>query len=363
VSNRGFKLKFTLWLMVAIGLVYYFAHRLEWNEIKGSYRELQVGFVVASILPILGTYLARALRWRAFLAPIAQPSIRNLFAATTVGFSSIFVFGRVGEVARPVLLSLRERIRPSATFATIMIERLYDSTAVVLLLAIDLALFEKLSQDDQAGHQLAMVREVGIGLLMIIAVGIVGLSIFRSRADRILNALETRLSWVPAKGRRVLLNFLQHLADGLYVLHDARGLLITIGYTVMVWTLVTLGFWLLVRAFGLYLPVTAVIFVMGFALVGSLVPTPGGSAGAFHTTTMVGLMLLGIDRNKAASVAIAMHLVAFGSALMFGIYFLFRDGISFKDLRAMVAKEMAPATQTSDSPSKETETQPIGADL
>ncbi|MBI3951540.1 MAG: flippase-like domain-containing protein [Acidobacteria bacterium] len=346
MPNQRLKLKFTLWLIVAIGLVYYFAHRLDWSEVKSSYRGLRLGFAVTAILPILGTYLARAVRWRAFLAPIAQPSIRNLFAATTVGFSSIFIFGRVGEVARPVVLSLRERIRPSATFATIMIERIYDLTAVVLLFAVDLALFEKLSGDDPTSHQLATIREAGIGLLLIIALGIVMLSIFRSRVDWVLGFLEMHLSWLPAKVQRVLLNLSQHLADGLYVLHDTRGLLVTIGHTAALWALVTLSFWLLVRAFGLHLPLIAVIFVMGFAQVGSLIPTPGGSAGAFHTTTMVGLMLLGIEQNKAASVAIAMHLVAFGSALLFGIYFFLRDGISFKELRAIAAEEMTPARMT-----------------
>lgn len=345
MTNHQFKRKFMLWLIVAIGLIYFFADRLDWSQVNEHYKALHPGLAVAAILPILGTYLARAWRWRAFLAPIAQPSVRNLFAATTVGFSSIFVFGRVGEVARPILLSLRERIRPSATFATIMIERIYDLTAVVLLFAIDLALFDTLGESDQANRQLAAVKEVGIGLLVMIGLGLAVLSLFRARATWVLSFLETRLSWAPAKVRRVLLNLLQHLADGLYVLHDARGLLVSIGYTAVVWLLVILSFWCLVRAFGLHLPIIAVIFVMGFAQVGSLVPTPGGSAGAFHTTTMVGLMLLGVEQNQAASIAIAMHLVAFGSGLIFGLYFFLRDGLSFQDLQAMAAEEMTPATK------------------
>lgn len=349
--------------MVAAGLVYYFAHGLEWSQVKTSYQELRWGFALAAILPVLGTYLVRALRWRAFLALIAQPSLRNLFAATTVGFSSIFVFGRVGEVARPVMLSLRERIRPSATFATIMIERVYDSTAVVLLFAIDLVFFRNLIGNGQVDDQLNTARNIGLGLLLATVLGIVGLSFFRSRADSVLRFLEARLSWLPANGRRVLLNFLQHLAEGLYVLHNTSELLITIGYTALVWALVTLSFWLIIQAFGLHLSLTGVIFVLGFALVGSLVPTPGGSAGAFHTTTMVGLMLLGVEQNKAASLAIAAHLAAFGSALPVGLYFLLRDGVSFKELRAMVAQEMTPATKPLGEPSSEAEPEVIGAKL
>jgi hypothetical protein len=356
VRDQYFKLKYTLWLIVAVVLVYYFVHRLDWAEIKLSFQGLNRTLAAAAVLPIMATYLVRALRWRAFIAPMGKPSFRNLFAATVIGFASIFIFGRVGEVARPVMLSLRERIRPSATFATIMIERLYDSTAVVLLFAIDLALLDRLITN----RHLGMVRWVGFGLLAASVLGIIGLSLFRGRANSVLNLLEIKLAWWPQKIRRVVLNLLRHLADGLYVLHDLRGLVITVGYTMLIWGLVTFSFWLVVRAFGLPLSLLSVIFILGFALVGSLVPTPGGSAGAFHTTTMVALILLGVEPNKAASVAIAMHFVAFGSALVFGIYFFIRDGISLKDLRAMIADEMVPPVDPDDCPG-ETQARVIGA--
>lgn len=356
MQDRRFKLKFTLWLVIAVLLIAYFAHRLDWVEVKESFRHLNLWLAAGSVLPILATYVVRALRWRTFLAPMARPSFRNLFAATVVGFSSIFIFGRVGEVARPVMLSLRERIRPSATLATIMIERLYDSMFVILLFAIDLTFFERFINEGD----LTAIRQVGFGLLILSGMGIIVLSVYRWRVNTILGFLEKKLPWVPEKLRRVLLNFLRHLADGLYVLHDARGLLITLGYTVLVWGLVTLSFWLVVRAFGLTLSLLSIVFILGFALVGSLIPTPGGSAGAFHTATMIALTLLGVERNAAASTAIGMHLVGFGSALLFGVYFFLRDGISLKDLRAMIAEEMLSEDMLDPSASQPTETPVIG---
>ncbi|MCS6805469.1 MAG: flippase-like domain-containing protein [Blastocatellia bacterium] len=351
-------LKFLAWLVVAVILIYYFAQGLQWAEIKANYRDLHWGMAIASMVPIMMTYVVRSLRWGAFLEPIGQPSLRNLFAATTVGFSSIFVVGRVGEVARPLYLSLREPLRPSATLATIMIERLFDSTAVALLFALDLAAFQPRITDHQ---QLANVRQIGFGLLIALGALIAGLSYFRLHVDDVLRVVNRALGWLPAQLRQVLLNLLRHLADGLHVLHNARELLITAGYTLLLWALVTLSFWTLVRAFGVALSPASIVFILGFAMLGSLVPTPGGSAGAFHTATMVGLMALNIERNQAASMAIAMHLVGFGTALLFGVYFLIRDGISLKNLRAMIAHEMAPLNPTSGSATNSTPVQVIGA--
>src|SRR5262245_47747412 len=106
---------------------------------------------------------ARSLRWQAFLSPITSAKFSNLFAATSVGFGAIFVIGRAGEIIRPAVLSLRERIKPTATFATILIERLFDTTAVVSLFAANL-LFFKPSPEQINEDSLVAIRSMGLPL-------------------------------------------------------------------------------------------------------------------------------------------------------------------------------------------------------
>ena len=62
--------------------------------------------------------------------------------ATTVGFGAVFLFGRAGEVVRPAVLTLHDRrVRPARSFVTIVVERLYDMVAVVVLFAANLLWF------------------------------------------------------------------------------------------------------------------------------------------------------------------------------------------------------------------------------
>ena len=165
---------------------------------------------------------------------------------------------------------------------------------------------------------------------------------------------------IPEKLRWPALNLLRHLADGLSVLHDGRALARTVAYTLAPWGLVTASFWMVARAFGLRVTVASVIFVIGFAMVGSLVPTPGGSAGAFHTTTMLGLMWLGIERNMAASMALIMHLVSFGPALLVSPYFLQRGGFSWATLRELAMAEVVLADSSSPEPERAGKARMIG---
>jgi hypothetical protein len=93
---------------------------------------------------------------------------------------------------------------------------------------------------------------------------------------------------------------------------------------------------LVVRAFGipyLYVPFTGAVFVMGLSILGSVVPTPGGATGPFHAAAAAALVFLGVASNKAASVAIMLHLVVFAPATLFGLYYVLKDGLSLDRLR------------------------------
>ncbi len=332
------KLKSGLILAIGLGLAWWFVSRLDWETVGVHLRNARIWPLLLAATLVNLTLFARSLRWKAFLAPIATARLSNIFAATSVGFGAIFVIGRAGEIVRPAVLSLRERISPSATLATILIERLYDTTAVVSLFAVNL-LFFKLPPSQGDVGALGTIRAVGLTLLIGVAAGITILVLLRLKAGPMISWLERRSSRFPQKLVRPLLNFISHLSDGLSVLLNMRELAITAFLTLCVWTLVSAATWLTLFAFGLNFSISHVIFILGFGLVGSVIPTPGGSAGAFHAAAAKGLEFLGLDTNLSASIAIVYHLIAFGPPFVIGLFYLIRDDISFRQLREMTASE------------------------
>ena len=120
---------------------------------------------------------------------------------------------------------------------------------------------------------------------------------------------------------------------------DARDLAITVGWTAVVWIAIGVASMLVFRAFGLPFGMSETVFVLGWALVGSLVPTPGGAAGAFHAATAAGLIFLGVPRETAAAVAIVLHIIDFCPALIFGFIYLIRGEINISRLRSMTSSE------------------------
>jgi uncharacterized protein (TIRG00374 family) len=334
------QLKSILILAVGLGLAYWFVSRLNWTMVGTHLRSARIWPLLLGAVLINLTILVRSLRWQAFLGPIARVKLSNLFEATAVGFGALFIIGRTGsEIIRPAMLSLREQLRPSATFATILIERIYDTVAVVTLFSISL-LFSDLSPDQAKSWQkVGGMQTLGFLLLSGVAIGIAILVLLRLKAEPILIWLERQSTRLPQKLVRPVLNLIRHLADGLSVLLNLRELAITIFYTICVWGLVCSTTWLTLYAFGLHFSLKQTFFILGFGLVGSIVPTPGGSAGAFHAAAAKAFEFLGVEPNLAASIAIVYHLIAFGPPFLVALYYLIRHDVSFKQLREMIASE------------------------
>jgi uncharacterized membrane protein YbhN (UPF0104 family) len=327
-------LKFTVLLLLTAILLWWFARGVNWTQVRAEMAGVNWLLIAAGVCVVCTTYVARALRWRALLAPVAESSVWNLLAATTVGFGAVFLIGRTGEVVRPAFLPLADaRVRPAASFVTIGVERVYDMAAVVLIFAVDMISFRAPGGD--AGVY-ARVRQAGFLLVGVFAAGVACLVWFRAHAPKLIAALDARFeraSPVVKRGGRFLTSLLEQLRLALGVLVNARELAVTVGWTAVLWTVIAVANWCVLRAFGLPFGAGETVFVLGWALVGSLVPTPGGAAGAFHVATARGLSFLGVAEAKATAVSIVLHLVLFGPAFLLGLYFFLRSDVKLSRLR------------------------------
>jgi uncharacterized protein (TIRG00374 family) len=326
--------------LLALAILWWFGRKLNWHEVRQAVSHANPYLLGLAALVISLAYVFRAARWGALLAPLGRAGLRNLFIATTVGFGAVFLFGRTGEVVRPVVLPMRDpRIRASASFVTIMIERIYDTLAVVSLFAVNLLWFRPPAD---VGSEFSRVRMVGIILLLVALLGVFGLTQFRRKSHGAIGWVKKTLErrrFIPARLTRAVISMLEQLASALRVLVDARELAVTVGWSALVWFSIALANFLVFRAFGLHFGITETIFVLGWSLVGSLVPTPGGAAGAFHAATAAGLIFLGVQRDTAAAISIVLHLVDFGPALIIGVYYIARGDINLSRLRARTSSE------------------------
>lgn len=345
-------IKFIIMLAVTVFIFWFFGRNLDWQEVSTSLRKADPWLLTAAVFIICVGYLLRAVRWKVLLEPITESSLKELFATTTVGFTAIFLIGRAGEIVRPMWLPMRDkRVRPSAALVTLGLERIFDLAALVTFFAVNLLWFKPQSGRE---HEFEYVTLVGWLMFAGVIVGFIALIIFQRISDRFI-AWATRVTdkdWIPDRLKKILLSILKQLASALAIMRDWREMFWVSFWTFLLWLAIAIPTWLVLLAFGLPITFTDSLFIMGFAAVSSVVPTPGGAAGAFHTATAASLLFLKNDirREDAAAVSIAMHLVYFAPAVIFGLYYFFHGDISWERFRSLLSSENAEREIESDSP-------------
>src|SRR5690349_6275215 len=119
---------------LTIGLLWWFFRTPDARAVWRAMMAARLSFVLLAVLVTLQTYAIRTWRWQALLIPVGHARFGPAFRATVIGFTATFLLpGRVGEVLRPYLLARREGFSATAAFATILIERVLDLVAVLVL--------------------------------------------------------------------------------------------------------------------------------------------------------------------------------------------------------------------------------------
>jgi len=153
---------------LTVALLWWFVKDLSLDELRNAFATANLWLIAAAVLTTLQTYLIRAWRWQVMLAPIGTVRFGPAFRTTIIGFTATFLLpARVGEVLRPYLLAKQERLSVSATFATIIVERALDLTAVLLLFACSMPFLgvDVGAETRWAGGLAAVAALVGLGVL------------------------------------------------------------------------------------------------------------------------------------------------------------------------------------------------------
>jgi hypothetical protein len=351
-SNLKKYIKFVLLFLFAVFIFWFFGRNLDWHEVSTSFQKADPFYLGLSVLIICLGYFLRAVRWQVLLAPITPSSLKELFATTTVGFAAIFLIGRAGEIVRPMWLPMRDRrVRPSAALVTLGLERIFDLAALVCFFAANLLWFTPPTGRE---NEFKWVELVGYAMLAAVVVGFVVLMTYQRHSAKFVGWVDRKLDrkFIPAHLRIMFIGVLEHLSTAVGTLRDWRETFWISFWTFLLWLAIALPTWLVLLAFNMPISFSDSLFIMGFASVSSVVPTPGGAAGAFHTATAASLLFLNnsIRREDAAAVSIAMHLVYFAPAIVFGLYYFLHGDISVARFRSLMSSENAVEEIESDSP-------------
>ena len=294
----------TITVALAVVVVVVWRANIPWAGAWAEIRRANVAlYVLAGVVYYL-SFVARGVRWQVLLANAGEP--RRVRRVTPLIVASFFVNcvvpAKMGDVYRAYLARVRERVPGSKALGTVVSERLLDiSVLMTLLLASSAYVFHKRSSAALIPYVAggAALCLGGAGLIVLMRSG---------RGARVLRLLPAPLLYRYESFRFGAVTSLRRWPT-------------LLGLTVMVWACESGRLGLVIAALGLSQRVGISQFVM-VALVAALltsVPfTPGGvglvQAGV--ATTLV--LVAGLSRTRAISVALLDGSISYGSLVVIG---------------------------------------------
>ncbi len=123
------------WLVLAAVLAFVawklHGSHFDWAGAWAAVRTANPWLLAAAVLVIYSNNVVRALRWALFLRADGGPAVpwTRLVGSQFIGFTGLAIFGRIGELIRPLLVARRTGRTFASQVAVVTVERVFDLAA------------------------------------------------------------------------------------------------------------------------------------------------------------------------------------------------------------------------------------------
>ena len=303
-------------------------------------------WVIPSILVGLFSFVIRVVRWQIILASAQKVKFWRAFHPLMIGFMiNCILPGRLGEIARPLILRKRDNFPVSTGLATVAAERVFDIAMLIILFAVVLATV-KISPDltmTFGGYTLnrETLETISTGMLqmsLVLLAGIILVAVEKSRSiiNRLIYRIPHLLFFIGSAGKETfkeklcipLVHIVDNFAQGLSMIKDLGKILTCFALSVVIWGTAALSYYIM--SFGspgiglTFLEMTAVLVIICFFIA---LPSAPGFWGVWEAGGVFAMSIFGVATKDAAGFTLANHaiqmlpiiLVGFVSAVVTGI--------------------------------------------
>ena len=307
-------------LLAAAGLavtavcIYLAVRGVELDDAIDALKSSDLLWLIPAIPVFALAIVLRAVRWWSLYAVDERPPLRAVTYALLVGyFFNNILPARAGEAARVIALHKRAQTPRAETIGTVVVERVFDILALLIVLFASYPWLPEVS----------WLRAAAIFGAIVVAVLCVLVAVIVRYDERAVHWLLSPLRRVKRAGfaERVE-QAAVNATRGLVALRDPgiaiRGILLTVAS----WLMLAFSYWILMAAFHLDLPVVAGVLVTVAINLSLVLPSSPAALGVFEAATIVALRAFDIPQAEALSYALVLHLLNLVPFLVIGAVLL-----------------------------------------
>jgi uncharacterized protein (TIRG00374 family) len=321
-------------LALTVVLLWWAFHGVNWSDVRDALGRANPWLVAGAVVVSTCVFPLRALRWRPILDPVA-PGVPYgaLWRATAIGMMANNVLpGRAGEFVRAYALTRETSVKFSLAFGSIVVDRVFDSIIVLLLMVVATLAPGFPAHTEIAGRSVSSIAWAGVVIVAGISIVMYAIVYFPDRLIALYDWIAHRIARrFEDRGHRMLRSF----ADGLSVLRDPLRFVIVFAWALLHWLVQPLAFYMMFRALGIDVPFSAALFLQGLIVFAVAAPSTPGYAGLFEAGAIAGLAVYGVSKTMALTWALSFHILSLVPITVIGLYYLARTGLRLGELRTL----------------------------
>ena len=293
------------------------------------------------ILPGVAVYFVgvwlRTWRWRSMLLHVCPIPVTRLFPTVVIGYMGNNVYpARAGEVLRSYVLRRREAVPMSASLATVQLERIFDGLVMLIFIFVTLP-FTPLPPTYRLFVFILSALFLILFLLFIL------LAARPQRISLLYTLLVDRL--IPHRWRTTAHGLFDRFVIGLQSLRSPRELSQIMIFSLLIWLIETLTYWIVMHAFSLNLSFSVLMLMTAVVNLFTTIPSTPGYVGTFHAPGIAILMQFGLPQPIASGYTVVLHIALWLPITLLGAYYMLRQSIGWRDMeRAAAIKEQRSNT-------------------
>mgnify|MGYP001389776885 CR=1 FL=1 len=309
------------WLRVAFGLVVsivflgLFLYRGDLEDFSKWITSANYFLFLPALIVYFVSMVFRSFRWKFLLSSIGSPSFPMLLRVVIIGYMSNNVFPmRLGDIVRARYLAWASGIRFGGTLATLVVERIFDGLALLLLMFVAILLLPSQEIYTDLSPALKVVAQTLIFVVPLAFMGICAILAIAANSPVVLMKIVARmLAWAPTKIGNLVERVVSSFLEGLWVLTNVRRVSIGFLLSFPVWLSEALMYTMLAYAFGLdeffgkEQLWALIMLVTAVANLATAIPSSPGAIGPFEFLGKSALVVFGLDSNLAIVYIGAVH--------------------------------------------------------
>jgi uncharacterized protein (TIRG00374 family) len=330
---KSFKKKISFYLSIgfSFAILWYLGSSLEWNTVGHILKKMDLSYIFLwAVLFIFATFL-RGYRWKLLISSSQNMTFMSLYDALNIGNMATMILPlRAGEIIRPLLLTKWTGISFGRSFASVVIERVFDVCGMFLMFLFAVRGLHELPDIVLLGAKFLSVFAGVITLAMVISYAIPEkikflIDFFAGIAEKIL----------PSKVIQPVVSMSKEFLSGLSGIENLVQLALVLISTVIIWVVYVIGFQIIFLSLGESGPLAVGAVSCVFVSLFIAAPSAPGFLGTFQLGCVAALTgVFSYSEEFSIAFSIVAHSLQFIGIIILGLISMFFRGLKFSSIQS-----------------------------